>query len=178
MFFREKPWFQAASFSSFLYLFLTLTSCSSVVGRNFTSFVLITICDFLESLLFFFNWYLYLPKSMSLHTGGVLFGETSTTSSPTCSAIDNACPNDMFPSWEPFASMSNTSRAVILLLKRSSFSMYLSSLCFFCTSVPRFHQPKVPIAVFPCTAEYSQSSPAALCHQLLTDRESSVKLPL
>ena len=62
---------------------------------------------------FLLIWYLYLPKSSSLQTGGFASGDTSTRSSSFWSASSKASLTETIPAWLPSASISLTSLALI-----------------------------------------------------------------
>ena len=64
----------------------------------------------------------YLPKSMSLHTGGLAVGEISTKSTSCSSAIAKASRTDTTPSCSPESLINRTSLAVISPLIRASRS--------------------------------------------------------
>src|SRR3990170_3694360 len=77
-----------------------------MLGRILISLISTVRCFLRASAAFFCAWYLYLPKSRILHTGGSELGEISTRSSPASTARANASPMGTTPTLVPVASMS------------------------------------------------------------------------
>ena len=100
-----------------------------MVGLNFTSLISIIFCFFRASASFFCVSYLYFPKSITLHTGGVAFGEISTKSSPASSASSIALVGDTTPTFPPSAPIKRISVDSIAWFIRGPVSRTGGALC-------------------------------------------------
>src|SRR5215510_10924066 len=88
------------------------------IGRILISLTSTTFCFLRASAAFFCAWYLYLPKSRILQTGGTELGAISTRSSPASWAFSSANRVSTVPWLWPVWSISCTSRFRISSLTR------------------------------------------------------------
>ena len=114
---------------------LVSRSWSPVLGLILISFNWITCCFFLFNFFCFCCSYRYLPKFRILHTGGSTFGEISTKSNPTSSALLRASFIETTPAWFPLSSINRTRATFINSFTRGSFLsfaiLYPPSCCYF-----------------------------------------------
>ena len=114
---------------------LVSRSWSPVLGLILISFSWITCCFFLFNFFCFCCSYRYLPKSRILHTGGSTFGEISTKSNPTSSALLRASFIETTPACFPLSSINLTFETLINSFTRGSFLsfaiLYPPSCCYF-----------------------------------------------